>query len=108
MSLLGQRFNHRHAAGVTRYQVDRAHRHSGMFECVAIRAVEGTHHFIGSIQVFSRQEVEAALIADAMSVLRRTRACYRCGAAPEQCDCPTDEDPWSAEGEAAQHPKERW
>lgn len=92
-SLLGQRFNIRHAAGVTRYQVDRAHRHSGMFECVAIRGVEGTHHFVGSIQVFSRQEVENALISDAMSVLHRNRACYRCGASPEHCDCPDQMEP---------------
>ena len=62
--LLGERFNHRHAAGVTRYQVDRAHRHSGAFECVAVRGVEGTHHFIGSIQVFSRQEIERAIVAE--------------------------------------------
>lgn len=60
--LLGQRFNHRHAAGVTRYQVDRAHRNAGYFECVAIRGVEGTHHFIGSIQVFSSADIEAAIL----------------------------------------------
>jgi hypothetical protein len=62
--LLGQRFDIRHAAGVTRYQVDRAHRHSGSYECVAIRGVEGTHHFIGSIQVFSRQEIERAMVVE--------------------------------------------
>ena len=93
MVLIGERFNHKHAAGITRYQVDRAHRHSGMFECVSIRGVEGTHHMVGSIQVFSRQEIENALIADAMSVLHRNRACYRCGAAPEHCDCPDQMEP---------------
>ena len=62
--LLGQRFNHKHGGGTTRYQVDRAHRHSGAYECVAVRAVEGTHHFIGSIQVFSRQEIERAIVAE--------------------------------------------
>lgn len=60
----GLRFNVSHAAGVTRYQVDRPHRHAGMYECVAIRAVSGTHHFIGSIQVFSRQEIERAIVAE--------------------------------------------
>jgi len=59
--LLGQRFNHRHAAGVTRYQVDRAHRDHGYFECVAIRGVEGTHHFVGGIQVFSQEDIRHAL-----------------------------------------------
>lgn len=60
----GLRFNVHHAAGVTRYQVDRAHRDAGLYECVAIRAVSGTHHFIGSIQVFSRQEIERAIVAE--------------------------------------------
>lgn len=69
MILLGQRFNIRHAAGVTRYQVDRAHREAGFFECVAIRGVEGTHHFVGSISVFSRQDIEHALIAEERAVV---------------------------------------
>ena len=63
MTLLGQRFNRVHAAGVTRYQVDREHRDFGYFECVAIRGLSGTHHFIGSIQVFSRTDIESALEA---------------------------------------------
>lgn len=60
-SILGQRFNHRHAAGVTRYQIDRPHRDAGYFECVAVRAVSGTHHFIGSVQVFSLADLWRAL-----------------------------------------------
>jgi hypothetical protein len=60
-SLLGARFNRTHAAGVTRYQVDREHRDFGYFECVAIRGVSGTHHFIGSIQVFSVADIERGL-----------------------------------------------
>jgi hypothetical protein len=64
MNLIGQRFNHRHAAGVTRYQIDREHRDIGYVECVAIRGVTGTHHFIGSIHVFSRIEVEQAIDAE--------------------------------------------
>lgn len=62
-TLIGQRFNHRHGGGVTRFQVDRPHRTAGYFECVAVRAVEGTHHFIGSIQAFSRSEIQNALNA---------------------------------------------
>ena len=85
-TLLGQRFNHRHAAGVTRSQVDREHRDSGWFECVAIRGVSGTHHFIGSLQFFERAEIERALEEEA-----------------------EDEGlKWSDDGEAAQHPRERW
>lgn len=60
-TILGARFNERHAAGVTRYQVDRRHMNPGFYECVAVRGVEGTHHFIGSIQVFSRSHILAAL-----------------------------------------------
>jgi hypothetical protein len=58
-ALIGTRFDHCHAAGVTRYQVDRPHRDAGYYECVAIRAVSGSHHFIGSIQVFSRADIVA-------------------------------------------------
>lgn len=92
-NLVGERFNWQHAAGVTRFQVDRPHRDAGYFECVAVRGVSGAHHFIGSIQVFSRQEIERVLISDAMAVLHRNRACYRCGAAPEHCDCPGQMEP---------------
>lgn len=85
-NLLGQRFNHRHAAGVTRFQVDRAHRDAGYYDCVAVRGVEGTHHFIGCIQVFSRVDIQRALDEEA-----------------------EDEGlAYSAEGEAALHPRERW
>lgn len=59
--LLGQRFDHQHGAGVTRFQVDREHRTPGYYECVAVRGVSGTHHFVGSIQVFSRSEIVKAL-----------------------------------------------
>ena len=61
-TIIGQRFNHPHAAGVTRYQVDRPHRDAGYFQCVAIRGVEGSHHFIGSIQVFSLAEILTGLV----------------------------------------------
>ena len=60
-TLLGQLFNHIHAGGVTRFQVDRRHRDAGYYECVAVRAVSGTHHFIGGINVFSRTEILARL-----------------------------------------------
>lgn len=89
--LLGQRFDHRHAAGVTRYQVDRQHRDAGYYECVAIRGVEGSHHFIGGIQVFSRQDIESALIREDFDRIRRTRTCYICGLPSDvghDGDCP--------------------
>ena len=85
-TILGQRFNHRHAAGVTRYQIDRAHRDAGYFECVAIRGVSGTHHFIGTIQVFSLADIWQALDDEAEDAGQI----------------------WAADGEAAQHPRERW
>lgn len=85
-NVLGVRFNLRHEAEVTRYQVDRAHRSAGYYECVAIRGVSGTHHFIGSIQVFSRADIERAL--------------------DEEVE---DEGlAWAAAGEAARHPREYW
>lgn len=59
--LLGQRFDHRHAAGVTRFQVDRAHRDAGYYECVAVRGVEGSHHFVGAIEIFSRAVIVSAI-----------------------------------------------
>lgn len=69
--LLGQRFNYEHGGGVTRYQVDRAHRTAGFYECVAVRAISGSHHFIGSIQAFSRREILSALAAVKCSCLER-------------------------------------
>lgn len=62
--LIGQRFNVTHAAGVTRYQVDRPHRDVGYFECVAIRGVSGTHHFVGGIQIMSEADIRKALDAE--------------------------------------------
>ncbi|HMN09345.1 MAG TPA: hypothetical protein PKC83_11215 [Gemmatimonadaceae bacterium] len=59
--LLGQRFDWTHAAGVTRYQVDREHRNAGHYECVSVRGISGSHHMVGSIQVFSRADIEMAL-----------------------------------------------
>ncbi len=93
MTLIGERFDHPHAAGVTRFQVDRAHRDAGYFECVAVRAVSGTHHFIGGICVFSRAEIEKALTRGDFDRIRRTRSCYRCGAGPEHCECPDEMEP---------------
>jgi hypothetical protein len=84
MTLLGQRFNVKHAAGVTRFQVNRAHRDAGYFECVAVRGVSGTHHFIGSIQVFSRSDIEQAMQAcersEAADGWCRNEFCRRHGA----------------------------
>lgn len=57
MAILGQQFNWRHAAGVTRFQVVRRHRDAGYYECVAVRGVEGTHHFLGGIQVVSQSDI---------------------------------------------------
>ena len=57
--LIGLEFNERHGAGVTRYRVNQRHRDAGYFECVAVDGVEGTHHFLGSIQVFSRRDIES-------------------------------------------------
>lgn len=61
VDLFGREFDHHHAAGVTRYRVLRGHRDSGYYECVAVMGVSGTHHFVGSIQVFSRTDIESAL-----------------------------------------------
>jgi len=63
-TLIDERFNHRHAAGVTRFRVDRRHRDAGYYECVAVRRIEGTHHFLGCVNVFSRAEIEAAIAAE--------------------------------------------
>lgn len=60
-SVLGQRFDYRHGGGVTRYVVDRKHRDAGYYECVAVRAVEGSHTTVGAIQVFSRASILAEL-----------------------------------------------
>lgn len=59
-NLVGSLFDHEHAAGVTRFKVVRRHRDAGYFECVAKEGVSGTHHFIGGVQVFSREAIEAA------------------------------------------------
>ncbi len=46
-----------HAAGITRYTVRAAHRDAGYYECVAIEGIEGTHHFLGAIQIFHRTTI---------------------------------------------------
>lgn len=82
-TLLGERFDVRHAAGVTRYQVDRKHRDAGYYECVAIRGVDGTHHCIGAIQVFSRADILESLqdtCADCGSANLGAFVCSDCGA----------------------------
>lgn len=35
---------------------------------------------------------------DRFAAIRRTRACYRCGASPEHCDCPDQYEPDGARG----------
>lgn len=32
-------------------------------------------------------------IRDSFARIRRTRACYRCGASPEHCECPDEYEP---------------
>lgn len=58
--MIGTEFDYRHAAGTTRYRVDRQHRDAGYWECVATKAVSGTHTFIGGIDVFSTSEIKYA------------------------------------------------
>ena len=55
---IGETFDVHHAAGVTRYRVARPHRDAGYFECVAVAGLSGSHHFIGSIEIFSRDAIE--------------------------------------------------
>lgn len=57
---IGEEFNYKHAAGVTRYRINAHHRDYGYFECVAVAAISGTHHMLGGIDVFSRAKIEAA------------------------------------------------
>lgn len=57
----GTLFNYRHAAGVTQYRVVRRHRDCGFFECVSHKGISGSHHFIGSIQVFERKQIEESI-----------------------------------------------
>ena len=87
-TLLGQRFNHSHAAGVTRYQVDRKHRDVGYYECVAVRCVEGTHTFLGGIQVFCRADILTALGAPAALACE----CYAPDRSGRTCDKPRGHD----------------
>lgn len=56
--LIGVEFDVRHGAGVTTYRVIRRHRDAGYFECEAVDGVFGSHHFLGSIQVFNRRDIE--------------------------------------------------
>ena len=63
-ALLDAEFVVSHAAGATRYRVARRHRDVGYFECIAIAAVRGTHHFLGSIQVFGRVAIEGHMADD--------------------------------------------
>ena len=60
---IGQEFNVVHAAGITRYRIERRYRQWGYFECVGIQAVSGTHHFLGSLQIFSQAAIEEAIAA---------------------------------------------
>lgn len=60
-SLLAREFDNVHAAGVTRYRVNRHHRDVGYYECVAIEAVSGTHTTIGAIEVFSTYWINRCL-----------------------------------------------
>lgn len=114
--LLGQRFNHQHGGGVTRYQVDRPHRTLGFYECVAVRAVSGSHHFIGSIQAFSKAEIVKALGGRVMDTqclkdeagVCRNEFCRVHGALDPDEAAENDGLAWASEGEAARHPRERW
>lgn len=56
--MVGKEFNYHHAAGITRYRVLRRHRDCGYWECVAIQAVEGTHHFLHSINIFATDKIK--------------------------------------------------
>ena len=55
---IGREFNWRHAAGITRFRVWMRHRDIGYFDCIAVRGVAGTHHFVGSIQTFSAADID--------------------------------------------------
>ncbi len=57
---IGDRFTHKHAAGVTEFVVARSHRDCGYWECVSKRGVSGTLHGIGSIEVFSTEAISKA------------------------------------------------
>ena len=59
--MVGTEFDYLHAAGTTRYRVSKRHRDCGYWECVSVEAVEGTHHFLGSINVFSTGEINRSL-----------------------------------------------
>ena len=61
--LIGSTFLYKHGGGVTEYRVTRPHRDLGYYECVATRAISGTHHFLGSIQIFRAQDIRARLEA---------------------------------------------
>ena len=41
-------------------------------------------------------EGHAASIRESFARIRRTRACYRCGASPERCECPDEMEPEGA------------
>lgn len=58
MPILGRTFNFRHAAGVTEYRVVRPMRECGYWECVSVRGIEGTHHFVNGLQTFRNAEIE--------------------------------------------------
>ena len=57
--LIGLEFNVQHGGGVTTYRVMRRHRDAGYFECEAVDGVSGTHHFLGSLEIFSRRDIES-------------------------------------------------
>lgn len=67
--VIGEEFAVHHAAGITLYRVDRKYRDAGYFECVSVRGISGSHHFIGAIDTFSETVIKLG---------RETRQCADC------------------------------
>lgn len=78
MDLIGQSFNLTHGGGITTYRVSRAHCDAGYFECVAVAAVSGSHHFLGGIEIMSRQTIESLIAAEKAPLYIRRCAAGRC------------------------------
>lgn len=54
----GEEFAVHHAAGITLYRVLRRHRDAGYWECQSIRGISGTHHQIGTLQIFGTTAIQ--------------------------------------------------
>jgi len=58
-NLIGTKFNHKHAAGITEFTVKRPHeRSAGYYICTQSKCVEGTHTELGAIWVVSGYNIE--------------------------------------------------